>query len=52
MDIRNAVSRAGTFVDNEEMTGRQAAIIIFGFLGATVLMGLVAFFFVFILLGY
>lgn len=52
MDIRESLADFGDFINSEEMTHRQAAIIVAVWTGATALFGIIAYIYVFIILGY
>lgn len=52
MGFRESLSDFGDFLNSEEMTHRQAAIILAVWTGATALFGILAYIYVFIILGY
>lgn len=52
MSIRESLSDFGDFLNNEKMTHRQAAIIVAVWTGATAVFGIIAYIYVFIILGY
>ncbi len=52
MGMRESLSDFGDFLNNEEMTHRQAAVIVAVWTGATAIFGIIAYVYVFIILGF
>ncbi|WP_195893064.1 hypothetical protein [Halopiger djelfimassiliensis] len=52
MNLGDALDELGDVLDGQEMTGRQAAIIIGIWMGVTVAFGVIAYLVVFVYMGY
>ena len=48
----DVLAQFSTILDGEGMTGRQAVLIVFVWLGVTAIFGLISYIIVFILMGY
>ncbi|WP_157972511.1 hypothetical protein [Saliphagus sp. LR7] len=52
MGVRDMIDKAGTILDGDKMTGRQAAIFIGFWMLITALIGIIAYIIVFIIIGF
>ncbi|AXR76989.1 hypothetical protein [Natrarchaeobaculum sulfurireducens] len=52
MDLRKTLSDVGDFLEGDDMTGREAAIVVAVWMGVTALFGLVFFLVVFVFMGF
>lgn len=52
MSLRETLDKFGDFLDGEEMTGRQAGLIMVFWMGFTALFGIVVFIITFVILGF
>lgn len=52
MALDDILDQFSKLLEGEEMTGRQAGLVIFAWMGATALFGLVSYIIVFVIMGY
>ncbi|NGM68439.1 hypothetical protein G6M89_05350 [Natronolimnobius sp. AArcel1] len=52
MSLDDIVSQFNTLLDGEDMTGKQAVLIVVAWMGATALFGLVSYILVFVIIGF
>ncbi|WP_265109426.1 hypothetical protein [Halosolutus halophilus] len=52
MSLRDSLTELGAILDGEEMTGRQAAIIVTVWMGAVVAFGVISYLVVFVLMDF
>ncbi|WP_186336459.1 hypothetical protein [Natrarchaeobaculum aegyptiacum] len=51
MEIGNLLSQFSEFLEGEDMTGKQAALLVAVWMGATALFGIVSYIVVFVIMG-
>jgi len=52
MGLDNLVSQFNALLDGEDMTGKQAVLIVAVWMGATALLGLISYILVFVIIGF
>ena len=52
MELSDVLSQFSELLDGEEMTGKQAMLIVAAWLGATALLGIFSFIIVFVIMGF